>query len=658
MDGADERKLHGAVAAYVFVTHLQLIVRPSFSPSQLSHWARQVLVDGMASIQTALRPAGAALVLSGGEEEEVWQLVQLDDDQVLSTPEQLRSVCSAVAASTHSIAAAVDLKALVGRITNRIAAVFVEQAPDHQHFRALCDTTVIHPAEIWTDDWAVPYMCAWEANGADNTLLCPPVHVWTDAHWEWQSKLKLGAAREAHIPELMLFAYVECFLTPCHELIHICQHLHQLTDSDRTSYSAEHDACRLNLPLLWLVLSGTADDMSWFAAVLMLHSINSGIQSKQELEQVAGVWELYRSWADSFGLESPSAKLQEAFAGESEEEQATKLLQYEEHFKVVVTAESLAAVALSSTAEPTEEHFAGLLGLAFHPQRKGDVYSEDNRALTEIRGTPFALGEQVWERLMSTVQSGLGESASSASLVAHQNHDIKLWGSPPMYPSGVSRESRAPIPGVLGCSGMCRSALNASQTVVPGLMLVADFLSCEEEAAVMDALRAAAAWTTNREQPPRKVLISGPWREGSTFSQNRATSHPQWAREIADRIVVAARLSCDERVHPPLQKLTSHKTGLLYVNEYTEESQFLNFHMDSTKMFDELIIGVSIGAPCHFSFARGSQVVDVLLPPRSAYFMTASARFDFNHGLKAGSLHGPLRISLTYRTIADSALVE
>merc|ERR1711879_260220 len=126
----------------------------------------------------------------------------------------------------------------------------------------------------------------------------------------------------------------------------------------------------------------------------------------------------------------------------------------------------------------------------------------------------------------------------------------------------------------------------------------------------------------NSEAPPRKVLIYGPWRFGPRFSKSRATLHPQWGESLKHRVILAAKTNCEERLHTCWDKLTSHETGIIYINEYTQGTEQLKHHIDSTKMFDELIVGISLGAPCVFNFVQGHESIDVHLPSRSAYFIT------------------------------------
>ena len=172
-------------------------------------------------------------------------------------------------------------------------------------------------------------------------------------------------------------------------MIHIAQHFRSQVDSNATSYSAEHDASRLNLPLLWLVLqqpgSGLVheEDAAWWPSVLMLQSLNTGFQSMQLLrgEGSEQAWQAYRAWADSFGLTPPNEAFQAVSALAGSADSDAMLFNLESWSKQVITAEALGAVAMQQCPEPSEEHFRELLQAAFHADRTGDVYSAENRAL-------------------------------------------------------------------------------------------------------------------------------------------------------------------------------------------------------------------------------------------------------------------------------------
>lgn len=211
-----------------------------------------------------------------------------------------------------------------------------------------------------------------------------------------------------------------------------------------------------------------------------------------------------------------------------------------------------------------------------------------------------------------------------------------------------------------GLSAGCRWEAIAG---VPGLSMMHDLVSPEEEKQLLAAI-AAEEWTTNREDPPRKVQIFGARRVGSVFPRHQSSKFPPWwSFVLAKRLraTLMARASTEEVFFRYVSKLEDPETGLLFVNEYTRKTQELAFHIDNPKLFDDVIVGVSLSASCTFSFAPATaegKIVDVLLPPRSVYVMTGAARYDFRHGLRRDSLKGARRISLTFRTVRDNVLVD
>ncbi|KAL1530102.1 hypothetical protein AB1Y20_001024 [Prymnesium parvum] len=231
--------------------------------------------------------------------------------------------------------------------------------------------------------------------------------------------------------------------------------------------------------------------------------------------------------------------------------------------------------------------------------------------------------------------------------------------APPVALSGSEKAEDAPC-AELGDWNACSRLSNPWELVeaVPGLMLLRDFLSCAVEQSILKSIY-ATSWTTNREDVPRKVQIYGARRCGSEFPRDQATQLPPWGSALAKCIVMALRRTPQTEKCSSLDKLGSHETSVVYVNEYLQSTQALNFHFDSIHLFDEVIVGISLGSPCMFSFAHKSgdrDIVDVLLPSRSMYVMSGGARYDFLHGLRANSLQGNLRVSITYRTVADAAL--
>ncbi|CAE8628275.1 unnamed protein product [Polarella glacialis] len=174
--------------------------------------------------------------------------------------------------------------------------------------------------------------------------------------------------------QTLLYQYLGTSVIPCHEVLHLVQHLHgQLHDPDPRSYAMEHDASRLNYVLLWHVLERRRNKPGWTKWVIMLEGLNRTLWAQKKLHSTSiglSACEAYRRWADSFGIISPC----DTFA-EAGDEQA---LQLESLVKSIVAGEALTV----GTLPPSREHLMALLRTAFDPGRCGDVYSPENSSLT------------------------------------------------------------------------------------------------------------------------------------------------------------------------------------------------------------------------------------------------------------------------------------
>ena len=77
----------------------------------------------------------------------------------------------------------------------------------------------------------------------------------------------------------------------------------------------------------------------------------------------------------------------------------------------------------------------------------------------------------------------------------------------------------------------------------------------------------------------------------------------------------------------------------------------IGWHYDAP-IFDSVIAGVSLLGRCRMRFQRGSgderSVAELVLEPRSAYLMSGSARWSWQHSIPATKA---LRYSITFRTL-------
>jgi DNA oxidative demethylase len=76
----------------------------------------------------------------------------------------------------------------------------------------------------------------------------------------------------------------------------------------------------------------------------------------------------------------------------------------------------------------------------------------------------------------------------------------------------------------------------------------------------------------------------------------------------------------------------------------------IGWHRDASPF--DIVIGISLLSACRFRFRRGKvrawEIVELPLPPRSAYVLTGPARTQWEHSIPAVK---ELRYSITFRTL-------
>ena len=112
---------------------------------------------------------------------------------------------------------------------------------------------VVQPAVFFGEEWSVGLETAWQASGAEGILTMPNYAQWTDAHKQHRARSWRGAEERVCDGRLWRFEAWECLRTPCHEVIHLVQHI----AGQRMSIQvAEHDGA-FSTYLLMLAVSVT-----------------------------------------------------------------------------------------------------------------------------------------------------------------------------------------------------------------------------------------------------------------------------------------------------------------------------------------------------------------------------------------------------------------
>jgi len=175
----------------------------------------------------------------------------------------------------------------------------------------------------------------------------------------------------------------------------------------------------------------------------------------------------------------------------------------------------------------------------------------------------------------------------------------------------------------------------ASKEILPGLELVRDFLTLEEERALLACVD-ECEWDTTLKRRTQHYGHRYSYASGSAAAL--APPIPEWCAPYVDRLVERGLL----RVRP----------DQMIVNEYVP-GQGIAGHVDSTVHFADGIASVSLGSDTVMDFTLGAIKREVLLPRRSVVVMHGEARYRWRHGISArksdrGVKRGR-RVSLTFR---------
>ncbi|ALC42006.1 CG17807 [Drosophila busckii] len=161
------------------------------------------------------------------------------------------------------------------------------------------------------------------------------------------------------------------------------------------------------------------------------------------------------------------------------------------------------------------------------------------------------------------------------------------------------------------------------RTLPNGLVLLPDFVSVEEEAALLEAVTV----DTDYAQDKLKHRVVKHFGYEFIYGSNNVDAD----KPLEQRIPTACdflwqRLSCNEAV----PKIIPDQ---LTVNEY-EPGQGIPPHVDTHSAFVDPILSLSLQSDTVMDFRRGAELVHVQLPRRSLLIMSDEARYDWTHGIK------------------------
>ncbi len=185
--------------------------------------------------------------------------------------------------------------------------------------------------------------------------------------------------------------------------------------------------------------------------------------------------------------------------------------------------------------------------------------------------------------------------------------------------------------------------MNDKDTIAPGLRLLPNFISKEEE---MDLLKSInkQSWGT---QLSRRVQHYGYRYDYKNKNlAEKLGDLPEWSEFIVDRIQ-----------HTLAE--TNTKFNQMIINEY-KPGQGIAAHTDS-KMFGPIIVSLSLGSDTVMRFVCKADKTDLVLPRRSLLILQDEARYNYTHEIpkRASDLiNGQrkprgLRVSMTLRTYSQ-----
>jgi DNA oxidative demethylase len=175
--------------------------------------------------------------------------------------------------------------------------------------------------------------------------------------------------------------------------------------------------------------------------------------------------------------------------------------------------------------------------------------------------------------------------------------------------------------------------------VVPDRFLhAAEFLDTVEEAGLIDRFRTLEFHEVRmRGVAARRRVVQYGWKYSfETFRMTSGPALPPYLMAVRDRAAVFAGL--------PSAELSE-----ALITEYSPGAT-IGWHRDAPGF--DVVVGISLGAPCRFRFRRGQtgawETMELVLEPRSIYVLDGAARNEWQHSIPAVK---ELRYSITFRSM-------
>lgn len=150
----------------------------------------------------------------------------------------------------------------------------------------------------------------------------------------------------------------------------------------------------------------------------------------------------------------------------------------------------------------------------------------------------------------------------------------------------------------------------------PGLILVKDVITEEEEAKLIDTIN-ENEWCRDLKRLTQHYGYKYDYSAKEPLES--LGELPKWITDIKNKMLVSLDLT------------KNLDQGI--VNRYLP-GEGISAHIDHSKLFGDTIVALSLGSDVRMLFKRKEKEYDILLPRRSVVCMTRESRFYYTHEIK------------------------
>ena len=246
----------------------------------------------------------------------------------------------------------------------------------------------------------------------------------------------------------------------------------------------------------------------------------------------------------------------------------------------------------------------------------------------------------------------VGEGSMSATTTERPAEDGA--GRPGGVFDRLKRASKASTKAAFGGGGGAEGAHR-----LPGHYLVPDFISEEEEAALLDFLDVGPEASRNPWKPSRFNGSHRGKRWGVEVDLKYRTVRPPRHAMPPLVLAIAEKIRRCECAGGVLRGFAPNEANAI---DYDRAAGMeLLPHVDDRQMSSDVLVNLSLAGDCTMTYVeeRGRpgvggarKSVDVYLPRRSLQVQSGQTRYNFAHSIKNENLHHPRRVSITFRESA------